>query len=76
MYVFELHSHMHTHTHTHAYPYPASQSQKVFLPHETEQFVRLFRFGLVALDIYRVTILPNNTYILRSSKYVPTLSGD
>jgi len=48
----------------------------VFLPHETEQFVRLFRFGLVALDIYRVTILPNNTYILRSSKYVLTLSGD
>ena len=48
----------------------AAQTPKVFLPHETEQFVRLFRHGLVALDIYRVSTLPNGTYSLRSSKLV------
>ena len=65
-----------THTPTYMYTYTLShmyitaQSQKIFLPHETEQFVRLFRFGLVALDIYRVTSLPNSAYILRNSKCV------
>ena len=45
----------------------SSHNQKVFLPQETEQFVKLFRFGLVALDIYRVTSTPTGTYILRSA---------
>ncbi|XP_064401908.1 transformation/transcription domain-associated protein-like isoform X2 [Halichondria panicea] len=44
-----------------------TQGQKVFLPHETLQFVRLFRHGLVALDIYRVNNLPNGGHTLRSA---------
>ena len=52
--------------------FTANQIPKVFLPHETEQFVRLFRYGLVALDIYRITTLPSGSYMysLRSAKYV------
>ena len=50
--------------------FAASQAQKVFQPHETEHFMRLFRFGLVALDIYRVTTLPNGSHVLRSAKSV------
>ena len=42
--------------------------QENFFPHETEQFVRLFRYGVVALDIYRVTVLPNGSHILRNAK--------
>ena len=53
-----------------SFNFVANQTPKVFLPHETEQFVRLFRYGLVALDIYRVTTLPSGSYSLRSAKYV------
>ena len=45
----------------------AAQLQKVFLPHETTVFVRLLKYGLVALDIYRVTVLPNGVHILRNA---------
>ena len=41
---------------------------KLFLPHETEMFIQLLKYGLVALDIYRITVLPNNTHVLRNSK--------
>ena len=51
-----------------ALSHTAAQAPKVFLPHETEQFVRLFKHGLVALDIYRVTSSPSGTHILRSAK--------
>ena len=50
------------------------QTPKVFLPHEMEQFVRLFRYSLVALDIHRVTTpQPSGSYNLRSAKYVYTV---
>ena len=65
-------SHTQTYTNSPIFLYdisfPANQTPKVFLPHETEQFVHLFRYGLVALDIYRVTTLPNGSYSLRSAK--------
>ena len=47
--------------------YAAAQLQKIFLPHETSVFVRLLKHGLVALDIYRVTVLPNGVHILRNA---------
>ena len=47
--------------------YVAAQLQKVFLPHETTVFVRLLKYGLVALDIYRITVLPNGVHILRNA---------
>ena len=46
----------------------AAGQQKLFLPRETEVFVKLLRYGLVALDIYRVTVLPNGAHSLRNSK--------
>ena len=52
-------------TYTVMYTLTAAQTPKVFLPHETEQFVCLFRYGLVALDMYRVTTLPNGSYSRR-----------
>ncbi len=42
----------------------------MFLPQETEVFVRLLKFGLLALDIYRITVLPSGAYVLRNSKLV------
>ena len=50
------------------FDYLANQTPKVFLPHETEQFVHLFRHGLVALDVYRVNTLPNGSHTLRGPK--------
>ncbi|KAL5497639.1 hypothetical protein EMCRGX_G014148 [Ephydatia muelleri] len=42
--------------------------QKLFLPHETHHFVDLFRYGLVALDVYRVTTNVNTgVHVLRSA---------
>ena len=46
----------------------AAQNPKTFLPHETKYFIDLFRYGLIALDIYRVTVHPSGVYILRNSK--------
>ena len=47
----------------------ATQPQKLFLPHETHHFVDLFRYGLVALDVYRVTTnLTSGVHVLRSAK--------
>ena len=46
----------------------ASQPQKTFQSHETEVFLRLLKYGLMALDIYRVTMLPNGVLVLRNSK--------
>ena len=48
--------------------YFAASSQELFFPHETEQFVRLFRHGVVALDIYRVTSMPSGGHVLRNAK--------
>ncbi|XP_019851030.1 PREDICTED: transformation/transcription domain-associated protein [Amphimedon queenslandica] len=45
----------------------ASQPQKTFQSHETEVFLRLLKYGLMALDIYRVTMLPNGVLVLRNS---------
>ena len=47
---------------------PSGVNQEHFFPHETEQFMRLFRYGVVALDIYRVTVLPNGSHVLRNAK--------
>ena len=47
---------------------PSASNQELFFPHETEQFVRLFRHGVVALDIYRVTNLSNGNHVLRNAK--------
>ena len=43
-------------------------SQKLFFPRETEVFVKLLKYGLIALDIYRVTVLSTGAHSLRNSK--------
>ena len=47
--------------------YVAAQLQKVFLPHETMVFVQLLKHGLVALNIYCISVLPNGVHILRNA---------